>query len=575
MTAVKDFIVAIELGSSKLTGMAGKRNSDGSIQIFAYAREEASAFIRKGIIYNINKTVLGLTSIINKLEEQLEAEIAKVYVGIGGQSLHSEKNFVVEHLPRETAITPDIVNQLIANNRQTRYPDRDILDVIPQEYKVKNTNHLDPVGIISNEIEGHFLNIVARTSVKRNIITCFEQAGIEIAGFFISPLVLADAVLQENEMRLGCALIDCGADTTTVAIYKQGLLRHLAVIPLGGNNITKDICSLQIEEEDAEMLKCTYGSGFTLPDENSDDDKYPINESRNIQAKLLNEIVGARTEEIVANVRNQIMLAGYSDKLTAGYVLTGGGANLRNLQGAFMQKGKYIKIRIAGTVNMPIKATEQELYAKNGRLNTLFALVAAGKENCYRPEPVASATDLIEQMQQKEHEEQEREAARREAEERERKEREAAAKAAAAEEEARKRKAAEEARVKANTAALAEVKSAADNIVLTQEKLNEALKEVKKAQEEKDSKAAHKANISAIARLKEIQGLRDNASTVMDTITDEAYLSEARVVFADIEAATEAAERVKEKAGEIAEKVKRENSFFGKLLGLGDIIMND
>ena len=431
MTAVKDFIVAIELGSSKLTGMAGKRNSDGSIQIFAYAREEASAFIRKGIIYNINKTVLGLTSIINKLEEQLEAEIAKVYVGIGGQSLHSEKNFVVEHLPRETAITPDIVNQLIANNRQTRYPDRDILDVIPQEYKVKNTNHLDPVGIISNEIEGHFLNIVARTSVKRNIITCFEQAGIEIAGFFISPLVLADAVLQENEMRLGCALIDCGADTTTVAIYKQGLLRHLAVIPLGGNNITKDICSLQIEEEEAEVLKCTYGSGFTLPDENSDDDKYPINESRNIQAKLLNEIVGARTEEIVANVRNQIMLAGYSDKLTAGYVLTGGGANLRNLQGAFMQKGKYIKIRIAGTVNMPIKATEQELYAKNGRLNTLFALVAAGKENCYRPEPVAPATDLIEQMQQKEHEEQEREAARREAEERERKEREAAAKAAA------------------------------------------------------------------------------------------------------------------------------------------------
>ena len=119
------------------------------------------------------------------------------------------------------------------------------------------------------------------------------------------------------------------------------------------------------------------------------------------------------------------------------------------------------------------------------------------------------------------------------------------------------------------------MKSAADNIVLTQEKLNEALKEVKKAQEEKDSKAAHKANISAIARLKEIQGLRDNASTVMDTITDEAYLSEARVVFADIEAATEAAERVKEKAGEIAEKVKRENSFFGKLRGLGDIIMND
>ena len=188
MTAVKDFIVAIELGSSKITGIAGKKNSDGSIQVLAYAREEASAFIRKGIIYNINKTALGLTSIVNKLEEQLDASIAKVYVGIGGQSLHSRKNFIVERMDTETIITSDIVNQLIKSNQQTHYQDLDILDVVPQEYKVKNNNLIDPIGVVGNQIEGHFLNIVARSSIKRNILTCFEQA--EIAKFSPQELKL-------------------------------------------------------------------------------------------------------------------------------------------------------------------------------------------------------------------------------------------------------------------------------------------------------------------------------------------------------------------------------------------------
>ena len=407
MTAVKDFIVAIELGSSKLTGMAGKRNSDGSIQIFAYAREEASAFIRKGIIYNINKTVLGLTSIINKLEEQLEAEIAKVYVGIGGQSLHSEKNFVVEHLPRETAITPDIVNQLIANNRQTRYPDRDILDVIPQEYKVKNTNHLDPVGIISNEIEGHFLNIVARTSVKRNIITCFEQAGIEIAGFFISPLVLADAVLQENEMRLGCALIDCGADTTTVAIYKQGLLRHLAVIPLGGNNITHDLANLKIEETEAEQLKLHYGDAFyqEAEDENATPATCLLDDGRSVKLRELNDIVGARAEEILANAWNQIQLSGYENELFSGIVLTGGNANLTNTETLFRSLSHTEKVRTAHSIQ---EAVQGERLPEDGRQNTLLGLLEAGTENCCvpekpkpSPEPEQGSLDLDVEVVQK------------------------------------------------------------------------------------------------------------------------------------------------------------------------------
>ena len=566
MTAVKDFIVAIELGSSKITGIAGKKNSDGSIQVLAYAREEASAFIRKGIIYNINKTALGLTSIINKLEEQLDASIAKVYVGIGGQSLHSRKNFIVERMDTETIITSDIVNQLIKSNQQTHYQDLDILDVVPQEYKVKNNNLIDPIGVVGNQIEGHFLNIVARSSIKRNILTCFEQAEIEIAGFFISPIVLADSVLTDVEKRSGCALVDFGSDTTTVAIYKNSILRHLAVIPLGSNNITKDICTLQIEETDAENLKIKYGSAYSLPEENTDDDKYPINETRNIQAKLLNDIVGARTEEIIANIRNQIMLSGYQDKLSSGVIITGGGANLKNLQEAFIQKYKFAKVRIANFVLCNIKATKSEILMKNGLYNTLFSLLAAGKENCCLPEKNKISADLITLMEQAEIDENEK---------RERENQEAAAAAVAAEEEERKRKELEMAKAKANDNALKTVKANLETVEAAVAKVNEALKNVKTAQANKDSKSADKANIAALAGLKEAQTVKEKTALTMNSITDEAFLSEARVAFNTIEAMVDEAEQTREEVTRIKDEVKRENSIFGKWRKLTEDIMKD
>lgn len=576
MTA-KDFIVAIELGSSKITGIAGKKNSDGSIQVLAYAREEASAFIRKGIIYNINKTALGLTSIINKLEEQLEAKIAKVYVGLGGQSLHSKKNFVVDHLGREIIITPDIVTRLIQNNQQTRYQDLDILDVVPQEYKVKNDNLADPVGVVGSQIEGHFLNIVARSSVKRNLLTCFEQAGIEIAGFLIAPLVLADAVLTDIEKRSGCVLVDLGAETTTVAVYKNNVLRHVAVIPLGGNNITKDICSLQIEEGEAETLKCKYGSAFTLPGVNTDDDEYPVNETHKIKANLLNDVVGARVEEIIANVMQQIKKSGYMDKLPCGIVLTGGGANLRNLQEAFTQqlKNKYVKVRIANFVLTTIKATESEILIKNGQLNTLYALLAAGKENCCLPEKEEPANDLFLQAQMEEQKKKEEEAARLAAIEREKREQEAAAKAAAAEEAELQRKAAEEARNKANAKALSEMKETAEAMKQAVEKISEAKLGAERAKREKDSKKAKDASDKAQAALDIAQSIQAQAQITLGHINDEAFLNDARTIYAEIQAKAEAIRLAFDNIRKIKDEVKSENSFLGRLGRLGDIIMND
>ncbi|WP_455585921.1 cell division protein FtsA [Bacteroides sp.] len=397
--ATTEFIAAIELGSSKVTGIAGKKNSDGSMQVLAYAKEDSSSFIRKGVIYNLDKTAQSLTSIINKLEGDLKNSIAKVYVGIGGQSLRTVRNVVSRDLNEETIISQELVDAICDENLEIPLVDMDVLDVAPQEYKIDNLLPAEPVGVPGSHIEGRFLNIVARASIKKNLERCFEQAKIEIADLLIAPLVTANAVLSESERRSGCALVDFGADTTTISIYKGNILRFLTVLPLGGNCITRDITSLQMEEEEAELLKITYGNA-TYEEENDEEVAtcQLEDEERTIELRVLNNIIEARVEEIIDNVWNQIQLSGYDDKLLSGIIITGGAANLKNLDDVLRKRTKIDKIRIARTIRNTLYA-DGDLIKKDGTQNTLFGLLFEGKENCClieaRPTPQPVVTQPV------------------------------------------------------------------------------------------------------------------------------------------------------------------------------------
>ena len=312
--ATKEFIVAIELGSSKVTGIAGQKNLDGSINVLAVVKEESSSFIRKGVAYNIDKTALCISNIVKKLTNQLKTEITKVYVGVGGQSIRSVRNVITKDLPVDTKVTEQMVIDLMDANNMVKYPDQEILDVAIQEYKIDSQYQSDPVGIQCSRLEGNFLNILQRYTFYKNLNKCFENAGVNVAQMFISPIALADSVLTETEKRSGCALVDIGADTTTVSVYNKNVLRHLAVIPLGSRNITKDIASLQIEESDAEKMKLKYGCAYT---DNADIDnnlKLPIDADRSVDSRKFIEIVEGRLEEIIENVWNQIP-SDYYEKL--------------------------------------------------------------------------------------------------------------------------------------------------------------------------------------------------------------------------------------------------------------------
>ena len=409
--AVTDFIAAIELGSTRIAGVAGRRSSNGNIQILAYASEKSSDCIRKGTIFNIDKTAQLVSVVLGKLEDMLKASICKVYVGVGGQSVRSIRNSESKKLTEDTRISQALIDDMMKSNKELPLIDKEILSVEPQEYKIGN-NQLttEPVGIATDRIEGHFLNIIGRTSLRSNIRQCFRLAsgGNDIAECVLAPDALAQVVLTPSEKRSGCVLVDMGADTTTVLIYRNNILRHLAVIPLGGNNITKDICSQQMVEEDAEQIKLSYGSAYTEASDNKEDSgrELSIDGRTTIRANKLEDIIEARVEEILQNVLNQIVLSDYSDKLLAGAVLTGGAANMLNMEDAFTRITKIEKVRTARDT-----AVELEGYANlipmDGTHNTLIGILAAGKENCCKQEksnkrPEIDLQDIMSQKQEEE-----------------------------------------------------------------------------------------------------------------------------------------------------------------------------
>ena len=378
----KDLIVAIELGSSKMTGIAGRKNPDGSISILAVAKEDSTQYIRKGVAYNIERTAQGLSNIVNKLKNTLKTEIAQVYVGIGGQSIHSVKNPVIKELPQDTIVSQEMVNELMDTNRSMVYPDYEILDAITEEYKVGALFQDDPIGIQAEHLEGNFLNVLWRRSFYRNINKSLDNAGIKVAEMYLAPLAMADSVLTEAEKRAGCVLVDRGAETTTVSVYYRDKLRHIAVLPLGGSNVTKDLESLQIDEINAEAMKLKHASALTNEKDIDADATLPIGDGRTILSRKFIQVVEARMLEIVENVKYLIPNE-LTDKLLGGIVLTGGGSNMKNVEKLFHEVFGAEKVRIAKSTTLNINKKDSDvILSEDGTTNTILGLLAKGDMNC-------------------------------------------------------------------------------------------------------------------------------------------------------------------------------------------------
>ena len=395
MGADKDIIVAIELGSSAIRGIAGKKEADGSMQLLAIEQEKNSGIIRRGVIYNIDKTKTAIERIKDRLNEKLGVCITRAYVGIAGQSVHTENNRVKRIMDCRIKVDQDLVDSLMDENRNTQYPDREILEVVPQEYHMGINSELDPVGTQTDQIEGRYMNVIARTQLQENIRRCMKEAGLEVVELFTTPLVLADSLLPDTEKRSGCALIDLGAETTTVAIFTKNLLRHLVTIPLGGNNITNDIASLKkVDFDEAEALKKKYGAAI-IEKKNSDEYKtISISNDRKVDELEIKQIVCARMEEIIANIWNQIEKGKWQEELLSGITLTGGGATMEGLQEAIARPSTN-RIKIAKELILSTPTTDNEQSDIEG-LNSAIALLLHGNESC-ATEPATEEEQVAEE----------------------------------------------------------------------------------------------------------------------------------------------------------------------------------
>ena len=377
-------IVAIELGSSKISGVAGQILPGGSLKVLAYAHVPSSSCIRHGAVYNLDKTANAIAEVVGRLDNILSTRIEKVYVGYNAMGLRSVISKVERKFDEETVVSQGVIDDMFTQCSLIEYDGYVNLFQESQEYVVDNKREMetDPMGVACRSLEGNYLNILLKKQVADYIAQCFRMAQVQIMDGYVAPMGQADAVLTDDDRQQGCALVDYGADTTTVSVYKNGLLRYLRVIPLGSALITRDLSSiLKIEADQAEQIKCAYGLCNLIASQD-ESETIQVND-RKISLNEIGEIIEARNEEIIRNVAAQIKASGYSEVLYAGIVLTGGGSQLRQLDQVFMKimdtnrKPRVIAEPICGVV-----WNEQSWKRGDGSQLSLLSVMAKGEENC-------------------------------------------------------------------------------------------------------------------------------------------------------------------------------------------------
>ena len=400
----KDFVVAVELGSSKISGIAGKKK-DGTMQILAYAEEKTAGCVKRGVVYNIEKTYQSINTIISKLEAVLKTKITRAYVGLGGQSVRSYKCMIRRNLLTQSYITNEAIDAIRQESYEIPFNDYEVLENYPQEYVVDSSVIADPVGVMGTNIEGEFLDVIAKNNLRANIDTVFANAGVDIVEGLISPLHLANNVLTDAEKRSGCALVDLGADTTTLVVYKNNIVRYLVTIPLGCNNINKDLSTLPIDDAETEDVKLKYGDACQEfeSSEESEPQYYTTSDGRQIDVATIRNVIEARMGEIIANVSNQIVNSDYSGKLLAGLVITGGGSSMKNIVKAFTKSTKIDKVRIATKVNQMVVKTSNasNISLESAGTTTIVSLLLAGTVPC-GGEDIGRAPDMFDQQMKEE-----------------------------------------------------------------------------------------------------------------------------------------------------------------------------
>jgi len=336
-----DISVGLDIGTTKIVAMIGRRNEYGKIELLGIGKAK-SLGVHRGVVNNITQTIQSIQKAVDEAIAVSGIKITETVVGIAGQHIRSlqHSDYITRPNSEEVISEEDLEKLEKQVYKLVMLPGEEIIHVLPQEFKVDGQGEItQPVGMYGGRLEANFHVVVGQISSIRNVGRCVKSAGLNLAGITLEPLASAEAVLSAEEKEAGVALIDIGGGTTDLAIFKNGIIRHTAVIPFGGNVITEDIkegCS--IIEKQAELLKTKFGSAW--PGENKDNEIVSIpglrgRDPKEITLKNLSKIIHARVVEIIEQVYLEIKNYGHEEpkkKLIDGIVLTGGGAELKHIK---------------------------------------------------------------------------------------------------------------------------------------------------------------------------------------------------------------------------------------------------
>lgn len=340
MSKEQEIIVGLDIGTTKIACFIGVRSGADKVKILGFGKTE-SVGVEHGVVRSITNTAESITKAVAEASNQAGVDVDEVWVGIAGQHIKSRPSQGSIMIPPEhTLIEQEDVDRLLAEQYNVMLePGEEIIHVFPQQYIVDReplSRDIPPVGVAGKNLQAEFHMVTANVQNLQYIKYAVERAGLKIKGVVLEPIASAKAVLDDSDRDAGVAMVDIGGGTTDIAVFHDGIIRHTSVLPLAGNAITNDIREgCNIMKRQAEMMKVKFGSCLVQAVSENDVISIPGIRSqapREIYVKTLAGIIGARTKMIMEQVDYDIKLSGFSGKLIAGVVLTGGGAQLKNIR---------------------------------------------------------------------------------------------------------------------------------------------------------------------------------------------------------------------------------------------------
>jgi cell division protein FtsA len=338
MNHTDNIIAAIDIGTTKIVTIVGRKSESGNLDILGMSKT-MSRGVKRGTVLNIDEAVSAIQETVDDVQKQIGFKIREAYVGIAGQHIASlqGRGYILRESAEEEIVKADTDKLLAEMYKTSIQPGEEIIHVIPQSYLVDSeTGIKNPIGMIGKRLEGNYLIVIGQTLSARTIARCVNRVGVDVKQMILEPLASSAAVLTNDEIEAGVVLVDIGGGTTDIAVYRNEIIRHTAVIPFGGNVITRDIVEgLSILTKYAEQLKIQYGSALSdLADEGKVIAIPGISgrEPKEVSLKSLASIIQSRMDEIIDRIIYHIDSSDSKDKLAAGIVLTGGGALLKNLK---------------------------------------------------------------------------------------------------------------------------------------------------------------------------------------------------------------------------------------------------